>query len=153
LSKRVDVAHQTETVMDTLTLHSHTSSPFVIFEAVGELDLHTQDDFEDTVSEQLGRTAVVVDLSGVEFLAASAIRALMVCHGVAGSAGRELYYAGPTRQTTRLLSVAGLDEVLPVRSSVAEAVCASAADPAVLVRSVGGVAHQPLGDLAQLDVG
>ena len=35
--------------METITLRSRNSDPFVVFEAVGELDLHTQGEFEDTV--------------------------------------------------------------------------------------------------------
>ena len=122
--------------METLTLRSHTSEPFTVFEVVGELDLHTQGEFEEAVSRQLVTSPVIVDLSGVEFLAISALRSLMVCHGIAGAEGRPLFYAGPTRQTVRLLSVAGLDEVLPVRPSVADAVGGSAVDQTVSVRAL-----------------
>ena len=93
--------------METLTLRSRASDPFAVFEVVGELDLHTQGEFEEAVSRQLVTSPVIVDLSGVEFLAISALRSLMVCHGIAGAEGRPLFYAGPTKQTVRLLSVAG----------------------------------------------
>jgi anti-anti-sigma factor len=139
--------------MEMLSLRSHASDPFVVFEVVGELDLHTQREFEETVSRQLVTSPVIVDLSGVEFLAISALRSLMVCHGIAGAEGRPLFYAGPTKQTARLLSVAGLDEVLPVRASVAEAVCGSAVDQAVSVRALGSVPDETFGDLTKLDVG
>lgn len=138
-----------------LTLKSTTEEPFVVLTAIGELDLHTQDLLEDTVTQHLERTPVVVDLGQVEFLAVSALRTLMVCNAMAGSNARELFFAGPPGQTKRLISIAGLDGVLPIRASVAEAICTSGAPtvPPVLVRSGAHVLDEALGDLAQLDVG
>ena len=138
--------------MHALSLDSRPSDHFTVVRAVGELDLHTQDDFEAVVSGHLTSDSVVVDLSDVEFLAISALRALMVCHAIAGGAGREIYYAGPTRQTRRLLDVAGLGETLSLRASVAEVICPSAG-VARAQRPYDGLGHQSLGDLAQLDVG
>lgn len=130
--------------MQTLVLEPQTSDPFVVVRAMGELDLHTQDEFERVISRLLGRSAVIVDLSAVEFLAISALRSLMVCHALAGSVGHELVYAGPSRQTRRLLAVSGLEYVLPLASSVDQAARASAA---------GSVPDQSARNLAQLDVG
>ena len=127
-----------------LRLDSRHSDHFTVVRAVGDLDLETQDDFEGVVSGHLSSSSVVVDLSAVEFLAISALRSLMVCHALAGATGRELYYAGPTRQSRRLLIMAGLEETLPLRSSVDEVVCGSVAQP-VLVRPLDGLADQPLG--------
>ena len=138
--------------MNHLRLDAQSSDHFTVVRAVGELDLHTQGEFEGVVSSHLGSSSVVVDMSEIEFLAISALRSLMLCHAVAGTAGRELYYAGPTSQSRRLLTVAGLDEMLPLRSSVDEVVCGSAQAP-VVVRPLSGLADQSLGDHAQLDVG
>lgn len=144
---------QTEISVNNLTLDSQFfSDHFTVVRAVGELDLDTQDAFEGVVSGHLLSSSVVVDLSAVEFLAISALRSLMVCHAVAGTTGREIYYAGPTRQSRRLLAIAGLYETLSLRSSVDEVVCGSAPQP-VLVRPRDGLADEPLGDHAQLDVG
>lgn len=139
-----------------LTLKSTTEDPFVVLTAIGDLDLHTQDLLEETVTQQLERSPVVVDLGQVEFLAVSALRTLMVCNAMAGSNARELFFAGAPGQTQRLISIAGLAEVLPIRASVAEALCSSAAAaavPPVLVRPGTHLVDQPLGELAQLDVG
>lgn len=130
-----------------MTLKTHRSEPFVVLEAIGELDLDTQDEFERVVSRLLGTSSVVVDLSGVEFLAICALRSLIICHRLAGTAGHEVFYAEPSRQLVRLLTVSGLAEVLPVRASVAQTVSTSA------VTALSGVPDQPVGDLAQLDVG
>ena len=130
--------------MDTLTLLARTSEPFVVFEAVGALDLHTQGEFEDAVVRELATSSVVVDLSGLEFLAISALRSLMVCHGMADAEGRDLVYAGPSRQTLRLLTVAGLDEVLPLRPSVKD-VIAAPVRVAAPSATVSGLPSQPAG--------
>ena len=111
--------------MHTLTIEPHDSDPFVVLKATGELDLATQDQFEQVVAGHLDSSPVVVDLSGVEFVDISALRSLVICHGLAGTSGHELFYADASRQALRLLSVAELDSVLPMRLSVAEAVCSS----------------------------
>lgn len=131
--------------VQSLSLEPRNSEPFVVVEVTGELDLHTQDEFERVVSQLLGSSSVVVDLSGLEFLAISALRSLMVCHGLASSVGHELFYAGASQQTQRLLVLSGLDQVLPVATSVDQAVSASA--------SVDRLPDQPQRNLAKLDVG
>ena len=135
--------------MDTLTLQSRSADPYVVLRASGELDLHTQDVFEEVVSRHLSMSSVVVDFSGVEFLSASAIGSLVQCHSEAGSRGHELFYAEASQQALRLLVVAGLADVLPLCDSVAQLVCRSTSGGTAL----GGFPHQSLGDLAQLDVG
>lgn len=105
--------------MQTLFLVSQESDPFVVLKATGELDLHTQDEFERTVTELLESSPVLVDLSELDFFAISALRCLVVCHRKAVSTGHEVFYVEPSRQLLRLLSISGLEGVLPVRSPVA----------------------------------
>ena len=132
--------------MQALQLQPQKADPFVVLRATGELDLHTQDEFEREVARFLGATPVIVDLSGLDFLAISALRSLMVCHRQAATTGHELHYAEPSAQTLRLLSLSGLDAVLPVASTVAQVVGGSPF-------AVGGFVDQSGRDLAQLDVG
>ncbi len=96
--------------------------PFSVLKASGELDLDTQDAFQTAVRDLLERSSVVVDLSEVEFVAISALRTLIECHRLATSMGHLLFFAEPTRQMVRLLTVTGLDTVLPVAPSVADVV-------------------------------
>ncbi len=145
--------------MQSLLLQPHSAHPFLVLEATGELDLHTQDQFEREVGRHLGVSSVVVDFSGLDFLAISALRSLIVCHREAGPTGHQLFYADASPQTLRLLSLSGLDAVLPVAASVAEVLGASASVDRLRLaraisgeRSVGGVVDQTSGDLAQLDV-
>ena len=154
------VHHRTEIPVQSLLLQPHSADPFLVLEATGELDLHTQDEFEREVSRHLDACSLVVDLSGVDFLAIAALRSLIVCHRHAGPTGHQLFYAAPSPQTLRLLSLSGLDAVLPVARSVAQVLGASAAldhvdvvPGAAVGGSVGGFADQAGRDLAQLDVG
>ena len=146
--------------MQSLLLQPHSADPFLVLEATGELDLHTQDEFEREVSRHLSVSSVVVDLSGLDFLAISALRSLIVCHRQAGPTGHQLFYAEASPQILRLLSLSGLDAVMPVAASVAQVLGASAAldhvDPVpglAVGAPVGGFVDQTSRDLAQLDVG
>ena len=84
-----------------------SADPFVVFEVTGDLDLHTQDGFERAVGDRLKSSAVVVDLSGMEFLAVTSLRSMMVCHHLAAGEKHAIVYAGAPRQARRLLRVAG----------------------------------------------
>ena len=139
--------------MNALTMNITVEDPIAVFTVIGEIDLHTQDLFERAVAEQLARSPVVVDLSGVEFLAISALRSLLACNAAAARHGHELYYAQVPGQVLRLLSITGLDEALPLRASVAEVICPSATSPMVLVRPGAGVTERPRNELAQSDAG
>jgi anti-sigma B factor antagonist len=145
--------------VQSLLLQPQSVDPFVVLKASGELDIHTQEEFEREVSRLLGTASVVVDLSGLDFLAIAALRSLMVCHRQAGTAGHELFYADPSPQTLRLLTLSGLDAVLPVTASVAQVVGGSSAVGGVELvplagdRPIGGLVDQPRRDLAQLDIG
>lgn len=105
--------------MNPLMLDHSEGDPFAVLRVSGELDLCTQDEFEQAVRRLLGSSPVVVDLSGVDFLAISALQSLLVCHRLAASMGRVLFFAEPSPQTVRLLQVSGLDTVLPVAPTVA----------------------------------
>ena len=129
--------------MNTLDFESRTWDPFTVLKPVGELDLDTLVDFERVVSDHLSRSSVVLDLSELAFVAISALRSLMVCHAEAEAGGRQLLLAGLPRQTRRLLMLSGLDGVLPVRSTVTDAVCTS-----TLL-----TAGESFGELSKLDVG
>ena len=112
--------HQTENLMQSLWLDPHVSDPFVVLRATGEVDLHNQHELERVVGELLERSPVVVDLSGLDFFAISALRSLIVCHNLAASRGHEVFYAEPPSQLARLLDISGLDAVLRVGSPLSQ---------------------------------
>lgn len=106
--------------MHTLSLDPQESDPFVVLRASGEVDLHNLDELERGVGALLESSSVVVDLSGLDFFAICALRSLIVCHQLAGVNGHEVFWAEPSSQLARLLTLSGLDQVLHVRSPLAE---------------------------------
>jgi len=108
--------------MQSPTLESAPpDQPFAVVQVTGELDLHTQDGFEAEVVRHLLGGSVVVDLTGLEFLAISSLRSLLACDASAGARHRRVVYAAPPQQARRLLHVSGLDEVLVLSPTVVDA--------------------------------
>ena len=66
--------------MDTLTFNSHSTDTALIILVKGQIDLPTQDRFEEVVTTALASSSVVVDLSQVSFLSVSGLRSLIACH-------------------------------------------------------------------------
>ena len=104
--------------MTTLDLQPRTWDRYTVLSPCGELDLHNQTELEQAVMEQLAGSSVVLDLAEVEFVAIAVLRSLMICHAQADATGRELVLVRVPRQAQRLLTLSGLDGVLPVRASV-----------------------------------
>jgi len=82
----------------------------------GELDLYVERELRDTftAAEGLGSTVVVVDLSGVSFMDST------VCGILVGEAkrlrrdGSDLYLVSHGTRASRVLEVAGIDQVIHV---------------------------------------
>ena len=73
-----------------------------------------------TDASPLGTEKLLLDLSRVGFIGSAALRAiLMVAKRLAGSGGRLAIFAPP--QIAEVFTVSGLDTVLAVRLSLAEA--------------------------------
>jgi anti-sigma B factor antagonist len=88
----------------------------------GEIDLATIPAFEAAIADVLEQrpTALIVDLSAVEFLASAGLQALVATHEkVSGSAGFAVVADGPA--TSRPIQLTGLDQILSLCSSLTEA--------------------------------
>jgi anti-anti-sigma factor len=108
--------------MQSATIESATpDEPFAVIQVTGELDLDTQDSFEAEVLQRLKGGSVVIDLSRLEFLAISSLRALISCELSAHEERHRVVYADPPQQARRLLEVAGLDQVLSLSATLAGA--------------------------------
>lgn len=93
-----------------------------ILAVFGELDLVTAPDLAESVSIVLKKspTAVVIDLSGVGFLASTGMSLLASTHQQVGEkAGFAVVADGPA--TGRPLALVGLDEVFGIYATVDEA--------------------------------
>lgn len=88
----------------------------------GPLDLHTAPTFYEQATQILDRRpSLLLDLSGITFCDSSGLNALLRLYRYAQHAGGRVAVAGPPAQLTRMLSVTGMDTVLPVCASVVEA--------------------------------
>jgi anti-anti-sigma factor len=84
---------------------------------------------EDEVREELRRAAesdsrgIVVDLTECEFIDSSGVRNLLLSREAQGNTDgpERLAVAASSEQILRILSVMGIDRVIPVRPSVEEA--------------------------------
>jgi anti-sigma B factor antagonist len=99
-----------------------------VVRVVGEVDMSHEDDLRGALREAVGAesSGVVVDLTECEFIDSSAVRALLLSreaqHSEEGS--ERLAVAASSEQILRILSVMGLDKVIPIRPTVDEAASA-----------------------------
>jgi anti-sigma B factor antagonist len=95
----------------------------------GEIDLLTAPQLRDEV-RALPDGDVILDISGVQFLAAAGLRVLLDLHDRQARAGAQVVLAEATLPVQRVLSVTGLDHTLPVIATIDEAVAFVRSAPA-----------------------
>jgi anti-sigma B factor antagonist len=94
-----------------------------VLRLAGDIDLHSAPE----ISEQLARlqadgsTAIVVDLSEVNFLDSSALGALVAAHRSLTDAGGSLKLAAPREHVLKVFRITRLAEVIPLYDSVDDA--------------------------------
>ena len=78
--------------------------------AVGEIDIHTCAELEETLVRLVdaGVSKITLDLSEVAFIDSSGLRALVVGHKALEERGGSLVVANPSAMAARLLDVTGL---------------------------------------------
>ena len=99
----------------------------------GDLDVasapHLRETLRDLVAH--GKSQIVVDASGVEFVDSAGLEALLGgCHRATSANGRLVLVCGPSSQLRRLLGVAGVANVLRAYGTVDEARLAVSGLPA-----------------------
>ena len=88
----------------------------------GEIDLATIPAFEAAIADALTQrpTALIVDLSGVDFLASSGLQALVATReSLAGAAQFAVVAHSPA--TSRPIQLTGLDQILSLHPTLADA--------------------------------
>jgi anti-sigma B factor antagonist len=98
-----------------------------VVKIAGELDISHEDEVRSELRQAIGESAsgIVVDLTDCDFIDSSGVRALLLGY----EAQREeeggdalLAVAADSEQILRILSVMGVDKVIPVRPDVKRAV-------------------------------
>ena len=88
----------------------------------GRLESNSVPAFQHRLSEAslLGNERLLLDLSRVSFIGSAALRVILVTAKRLGASGGKLAIFAPPR-VAQVFSVSGLDTVLPVRPSLAQA--------------------------------
>jgi anti-sigma B factor antagonist len=94
-----------------------------VFALSGELDLATVDTVRAAAESACAKgLRVVLDLSGVEFCDSTGLGVIISLFRQANSAGGQLLLSGPLPRIRYLLEISGVDQVVPIRDTVDEAV-------------------------------
>jgi anti-sigma B factor antagonist len=98
------------TVPDTPLAITPTANGFAV---VGEIDAHTAPKISEAVA-QAGGSSLEIDLSGVDFVDSSGLRALIEAHQRFDADGGSLTLVRPSAVVTRLFEISGVGDYLNV---------------------------------------
>lgn len=109
-----------------LALMRHYLRGVTVITVGGELDLVTAGELEDFVRRtRRPGDELVLDLSDVGFLDCSGLRALLRTHHEVSRQGGVSRLAAPQASAGRVLKITGVDRLIPVHATRAEAVDAA----------------------------
>ncbi|WP_099037806.1 STAS domain-containing protein [Mycobacterium neglectum] len=115
---------------DPITTSVSYDEGVAVLSVTGEIDLATVPAFEAAIADALTQrpTALIVDLSAVDFLASAGLQALVATHeNVNGTARFAVVADGPA--TSRPIELTGLNQILSLHSSLSDAKAAVTGDP------------------------
>jgi anti-anti-sigma factor len=107
---------------DPITTSVSHDDSVTVLAVSGDIDLATIPAFEAAIAEALTQrpTALIVDLSAVDFLASAGLQALVATHeSVSGAAAFAVVADGPA--TSRPIELTGLDHILSLHSTLGAA--------------------------------
>jgi anti-sigma B factor antagonist len=110
-----------------LTFTVHPNSQGVILRVGGEVDLSTSPQLHAKLVDLVdvgGAGSVVVDLTAVAFMDSTALSVLLAAHKRARADGGSIRLVCPEGPVLRVLRLTGMDKVLPVHGSLAQALAA-----------------------------
>lgn len=103
-------------------MNEHWVDRIVVVAASGVVDMITAPELEEAIKAALGQSPVglVVDLTGVEFLASAGMGILVAAHDEAPEGvGIRIVADGPA--TSRPLKLVGIADIVPLHASLDEA--------------------------------
>jgi anti-sigma B factor antagonist len=106
---------------------SASSDGFCIVRVIGELDMAHEEELRAELNSAIesDQAGVLVDLSECEFIDSSAVRSLLLgreAQAAADSGNKGFAVVTSNEQVRRILSVMGIDKVIPVRATIEEAI-------------------------------
>jgi anti-sigma B factor antagonist len=119
-----DGAGGPERPSSNFTVSVHERGADTVIAVTGELDIYTAPALRDALLDVVAaeRSEIVVDLLGVAFLDSSALGVLVGGYKRVSTMGGHLRVACPPGPLTEIFRVTGLDRVLPLYTSVEDAV-------------------------------
>jgi anti-sigma B factor antagonist len=91
-----------------------------VVSASGDLDMLTAPALRDAIAAALEKdpTALIVDLSAVEFLGSAGMQVLMESHNQAGTSGVQFAVVADGPATSRPLKITGIADLVALHSSL-----------------------------------
>ena len=107
---------------DQLSISVSPEPGYVVVCVAGEIDIATAAQFREELASVIcgGARRVVVDLARVTFLASAGVAVLTGMHRVLAGQSGSLAVAAPSPAVGQVLSLVGLDQLIPVTGSVAD---------------------------------
>ena len=112
--------------MDQLRASVSAGGSHTLVVLAGESDMNTRELLRDVLEQAMSRPAqhLVIDMSGLEFIDSATVHVLMdVQRTVAGDGGR-MSFVAPHPLITRVLSLTGTDQIVPVYPDLGTALAA-----------------------------
>jgi anti-anti-sigma factor len=96
----------------------------VLLVPVGRIDLSNAEAFRDGLSAALAKanTAIVVDLSGVDYISSAGLRSLMIVFKAAKSEGKAFAVAALQPLVREIFAISRFDLVFPLFGTVRDAI-------------------------------
>ncbi|KOV93053.1 STAS domain-containing protein [Streptomyces sp. NRRL B-3648] len=108
----------------------HTGDSSAVLAVAGDVDLHTAPTLRDralAVVEE-GAAHVVLDMAQVGFVDSTGLSALITLMQAAHGAGGSLRLAEVPDRLSRMISITGISQLMPVHATVADALAGQATD-------------------------
>jgi anti-sigma B factor antagonist len=102
----------------------------VLVKADGRIDMANAEAFNESLTSALGaaKSAMVVDMAGVDYISSAGLRALMIAFRGAKTAGKGFGVAALTPLVLEIFTISRFNLVFPLYGSVREALQAVAPD-------------------------
>jgi anti-sigma B factor antagonist len=106
-----------------VTLEPGAGPGQAVVSVTGDVDMHSQARLRDVLTEAIMAPVrrIVLDLSGVEFMASAGVHVLLDVTGQFEAAGGILIVAGARPMVARVLSLTRADQLIPMAATVDEA--------------------------------
>lgn len=100
-----------------LSIEESTHDGHDVLNVSGEIDLATAPELESSLTERVGASKTIVDLSSVSFIDSTGLRVLLTIHEAAENAGGQLVLISAEGPVTKLFAITGVHDLLHIAST------------------------------------